>query len=117
MNLGLVPKLGLQFWYSWHQSRVFLRLTVSEVFFLLCVREICPHPEDAKSLRKNEAVLEKHQPQPPQAIQAYGFLGKGPLVSSALSLGLGRSQGPAGGSGHRVILSSLHWAICGPGQI
>ena len=117
MNLDLVPKLGLQFWYSWHPGCVFLILTVSEVFFLLCVREICPHAEDAKSCREKEPVLEKHQPQPPRSIQAYGFLGKGPLVSSDLSLESGGSQGPAGGSGRRVILSSLHWAICGPGQI
>ena len=74
---------------------MFLILAVSEVFSLWYIRELCPHSEDARSLRKNKAMPEKHQPQPPQPTQACGSLDKGPLVlgSGALT-GVGQESGP-----------------------
>ena len=75
---------------------MFLILTVSEVFSLWYIRELCPHPEDARSLRKNKAMSEKHQPQPPQPTQAGISLDKGPLVSlgSGALTGTGQESGP-----------------------
>lgn len=83
---------------------MFLILTVSEVFSLWYIREFCPHLEDARSCRKNGAVPEKHRLL--NALRPTGPQGRA-LWSPwevELSLELGRSQGPAGGSGHKVIL-------------
>lgn len=61
VNVDLVPMLGPHFWCPWLQDRVFPALIFTlRLLSLWRIMKVGPRAAEARSLRKDEAVPEKH---------------------------------------------------------